>query len=200
LIRQLLSDGYYPKSGNTSPLVDFEEYEVVQDSRPFWTLSSHPTAYSLLDADVSVGALSQNTVSVPGGDFECSMLQPWYPRVGKVFYYLMVKSPSCAVPLALFITSPIQSEEFCFGGPSFVSIFEGYRMWSKDKSFFIADQRGHIWGQFLAESHHPARQQGSKGTIHVRSDLEVAKKCELLAVLFAVSTLHHRHLLDTTGF
>ena len=200
MIRQLLSDGYYPKSGNTSPLVDFEEYEVAQNHKEFWSLKAQPTTYALLDGEVGVGTINERSVSVPGGKFELILSRPFMPKIGKVFQYLALRRSGELVPFFLTTQLPLQEEEWKLNGLSFFTTFDSPQLSTKNHCFFVAIESRKILGQFLADSRHPTKNPGAKGTIHVRADLEPDKKAELLAVLFAVSTLYARHLLDTTGF
>ncbi len=200
MIRKLLSDGYYPKANNTSPLVDFEEYEVAQNHKEFWSLKVQPTTYALLDGEICAGKVGEGIVSVPNGEFECLLSQPSMPRIGKVFQHLALRKKGDIVPFFLTNLFPLHDDEYTLFGLTFFTTFDSPRIYTKNHCFFVAIESKKVLGQFLADSRHPTKNPGAKGTLHVRADLEPDKKAELLAVLFAVSTLHARHLLDTTGF
>jgi hypothetical protein len=200
LIRQLLTDGYYPKAHNTSPLVDFEEYEVAQNHKSFWSLKTQPTTYALLDGESPVGTIGADGVSVPGAEFDCFLHNPYVHRSGHIFQHLALRRPGQKVPFFFTDLFPLAEYEQIIGGLTFLTTFEQARIWTNYSSFFIADELGAMLGQFLAASRVATSYPGAKGTIHVRTELEAGSKAELLAVLFAVSTMYSRGLLDTTGF
>ena len=139
-------------------------------------------------------------VTVPGAEFDCFLHNPYVYRSGHIFQHLALRRPGHKVPFFFIDQFPLMEYEQPFNGLTFLTTFENARIWTNHSSFFVADESGSMLGQFLATSRKATTYPGAKGTIHVRSELEAESKSELLAVLFAVSTMYSRGLFDTTGF
>lgn len=190
MIRQLLSDGYYPKKSGSSGLVEFHEFIVVAPKKVFWTLQVQRERRELYDEEKLIGAASDEVVRL-GQDCVEAVVRSGSSAHGDTFFgaYSLFHDAD-EIPFFLTTYDPRSGwDSKRLLRPTFLTSVPNSVIKCKENCVFIYDQDGVLLAQFLFRKKHPIARKDGKGTIHVRADLEAQVQFELTAALFGMTIL-----------
>jgi hypothetical protein len=184
---------------HTPEITEVNQYEVVPVPKKFWTLSTQPNRYLIMDGAKSIGEIGDNKVTVFDSEFNARYATVIGYRSGPLFAHIAVRERDAAMPFFFCDRQPLclPDEGINF---SFFSPIEGCKLVFGEGVFRILDASGGGVGAFVGSPLCDCDHDKSNGCIRLRAGLPAEVHIQLLAALAVVGTAHTRGMFDSSGF